>query len=56
VSGADDVTPVPDRIMEKTRLCSSGGKGSQDRKTRAWQSTTNQTKPVAKVSTKLAQT
>ncbi len=29
MSGADDVTPVPDRIMEKTGFRSSGGKGSQ---------------------------
>ena len=28
--GGDDVTPVPDRIMQKTGLCSSGGNGSQD--------------------------
>ncbi len=48
-SGRDDVTPAPDRIMQKTGLCSSGGKGSQGMAATAWQHTTNQPKPVDKV-------
>ena len=40
-SVGDDVTPVPDRIMEKTGFCSSGGQGSQDSTATEWQHTTN---------------
>ena len=37
----DDVTPVPDRIMEKTGFRSSGGDGSQNRTAGMAQHTTN---------------
>ena len=40
-SVGDDVTPVSDRIMQKTGLCSSGGNGSQDRTAGMAQHTTN---------------
>jgi hypothetical protein len=36
--------------MQKTGLCSSGGKGSQSMAATGWQHTTNRPEPVAKVS------
>ncbi|AIX25480.1 hypothetical protein Syn7803US112_48 [Synechococcus phage ACG-2014a] len=35
--------------MQKTGLCSSGGKGSQGMTATGWQHTTNQTKPVGEL-------
>jgi len=45
----DEATPVPDRIMKKTGLCSSGGQGSQDRTAGMAQHTANQGKPVGEL-------
>jgi len=47
----DDVTLVPDRIMEKRGFCSSGGDGSQDSTATGRQNTTNQPKPVGELDT-----
>ena len=49
----DDVTPIPDRIMQKTGLWSSGSSGSQDNTAWRVQHTTNHCKPDGELTTKL---
>jgi hypothetical protein len=50
LDAGDDLTLIPDRIMKKRGFGSSCGQGSQDDKEGMRQHTTNQSKPVKKLS------